>query len=241
MSEALQRMELLIGEAGVQTLKNSTVLVVGVGGVGSFAIESLTRAGVGKMIIVDADIVAESNLNRQLHATWQTIGQSKTKVMKERIHTYAPDCEVVCIDKFYSTELNEELFAYQPDFVIDAIDTITSKADLIEACLKRKIPFISSMGMANRFDVTKVQITQLHKTYNDPLSKILRKMVKDRRLKGKINVVFSDELPFKQYKIINENGVTRKQQQPPASSPFVPATAGLAAGSYCMKALLEKK
>lgn len=241
MSEALQRMELLIGEEGVAKLKASTVLIVGVGGVGSFAIESLTRAGVGRVILVDADVVAESNLNRQIHATWLTIGKSKTQVMKERVLTYAPDCDIICIDKFYSKELNTELFDYQPDFVIDAIDTITSKADLIQACLGRQIPFISSMGMANRFDVTKVQITQLTKTYNDPLSKVLRKMMKDRRVKGKIPVIFSDELPFKQYKIINENGVTRKQQQPPASSPFVPATAGLAAGSYCMKALLEKK
>ncbi|MGL5978525.1 MAG: tRNA threonylcarbamoyladenosine dehydratase [Erysipelotrichaceae bacterium] len=241
MNEALQRIELLVGSEGIEKLANGWVLVLGVGGVGGHAIESVTRCGVKNIVIVDADTVAESNMNRQVIANLQTIGRSKTEVMKERIHSYAPDCNVICINQFYDASLNETLFQYPIDFVIDAIDTITSKADIVEYCKKNKVPFISSMGMANRWDVTKLQLTDLSKTYNDPLSKVMRRMMKERRIKGKIPVLFSDELPFKQHKVLNEEATTRKSKMPPASTPFVPASAGLMAGSLAVKAIMEKK
>ncbi|MGL5540268.1 MAG: tRNA threonylcarbamoyladenosine dehydratase [Erysipelotrichaceae bacterium] len=240
-NEALERIELLIGQQGIDILAQSSVLVLGCGGVGSYAIESLARCGVGTLILVDADTVAVSNLNRQIPATYATIGQLKTEAMKERILSYAPQCNVICINSFYDASKNELIFAHQIDYVIDAIDTLSSKVDVIAYCKRNKIPFISSMGMANRWDVTRVQIVDLSKTFNDPLSKVMRRMVKERGIKGKIPVLFSDELPFKQHIIVNENGITRKMQQPPASTPFVPAAAGLAAASLAVRTLLAKK
>ena len=237
----LQRMELLIGEENLNKLQNSSVMVVGIGGVGSYVCEALARSGVKKLILVDGDCVALSNLNRQIHATYDTLNQSKTQVMKERILTYRNDCEVICFDLFYKEEENERLFSQPVDFVVDAIDTMSSKLSLIKYCLAHKIPFISSMGMANRMDPTKIEITELSKTSYDPVAKIIRQLVRKEKIKGKIPVVWSSEQPSVQTRIINENGVTRKQKMPPASSPFVPSAAGLAIASYEVKKLIETK
>lgn len=239
METPLQRMELLIGETKLEELKSKTVLLVGVGGVGSYAAEALARSGIGKLILVDGDTLAISNLNRQLHATYETIGRSKTEVMKERIQTYRKDCEIECHDMFYNEEANDMIFQCHIDFVVDAIDTMSSKVSLIRYCLAHKIPFISSMGMANRLDPTKVQISELMKTNYDPVSKIMRNLVRKEKIRGKIPVVWSSEQPTIQTKIINENGVTRKQKMPPASSPFVPSAAGLAIASYALRKLLN--
>lgn len=236
----LQRMELLIGKEGIETLQQATVMVVGVGGVGSYAAEALARCGVGTLILVDGDTVAMSNLNRQIHATYVTLNQSKTNVMKERIETYRKNCHVICYDMFYNEEKNEELFASPVDFVIDAIDTMSSKLALIQYCLAHRIPFISSMGMANRMDPTKLVVTELMKTTYDPVAKIMRNLVRKQHMKGKIPVIFSTEQPSVQTKVVNEDGVTRKQKMPPASSPFVPSAAGLAVASYAVRTLLEK-
>ena len=141
----LQRMELLIGEDNIIKLKQASVLIVGVGGVGSYAAEALARSGIGKLILVDGDTVAPSNLNRQIHATFATIGQSKTKVMKKRIESYRNDCEVITQDLFYNATKNEEVFKEPVDFVVDAIDTMSSKLALIQYCLQHNIPFISIM------------------------------------------------------------------------------------------------
>lgn len=235
----LQRMELLIQKEGIERLSTATVMVVGVGGVGSYAAEALARCGIGSLILVDGDTVAISNLNRQIHATYDTLHQSKTKVMKERIETYRKDCRVICYDMFYSAQQNELLFQQPVDFVVDAIDTMSSKLALIQYCLEHKIPFISSMGMANRMDPTKIEITDLMKTSYDPVAKIMRSMVRKHKIKGKIPVLFSTEQPMTQSLIVNEEGVTRKQKMPPASSPFVPSAAGLAAASYAVKNILN--
>lgn len=235
----LQRMELLIQKEGIERLSTATVMVVGVGGVGSYAAEALARCGIGSLILVDGDTVAISNLNRQIHATYDTLHQSKTKVMKERIESYRKDCRVICYDMFYSAQQNELLFQQPVDFVVDAIDTMSSKLDLIQYCLEHKIPFISSMGMANRMDPTKIEITDLMKTSYDPVAKIMRSMVRKHKIKGKIPVLFSTEQPMTQSLIVNEEGVTRKQKMPPASSPFVPSAAGLAAASYAVKNILN--
>lgn len=240
METPLQRMELLIGEENLKKLKESTVMIVGVGGVGSYAAEALARSGVGKLVLVDGDTVAPSNLNRQIHAVFATIGKSKTEVMKERIESYRDDCTVIRKDMFYNEEANNQLFDVEVDFVIDAIDTMSSKLALIKYCKEHNIPFISSMGMANRLDPTKVECCDLMKTSYDPVAKIMRNLVRKHHIKGKIPVVFSKEQPSVQTKVINENGITRKQKMPPASSPFVPSAAGLAAASYAMNILLQK-
>lgn len=237
----LQRMELLIGEENLEKLQNSSVMVVGIGGVGSYVCEALARSGIKKLILVDGDTVALSNLNRQIHATYDTLYQSKTKAMKERIFTYRKDCEVICFDMFYKEEENDILFSQSVDFVVDAIDTMSSKLSLIKFCVAHKIPFISSMGMANRMDPTKIEITDLSKTSYDPVAKIMRQLIRKEKIKGKIPVVWSSEQPIVQTKIINENGMTRKQKMPPSSSPFVPSAAGLAISSYVIKKILENK
>lgn len=237
----MQRMELLVGNTGLDKLKNATVLVVGVGGVGSYCAEALARSGVGTLILVDGDQVAPSNLNRQIHAVYETIGKDKTEVMKERILSYQKDCNVICHTMFYEESKNQEVFSNDIDFVVDAIDTVKSKLALITYCLEHKIPFISSLGMANRMDPTTVEISELMKTEYDPLAKIMRNLVRKHRLKGKIPVVYAKEHPTMQTKIVNENGVTRKEKMPPASSPFVPAAAGLACASYVVRKLLEKR
>ncbi len=240
METPLQRMELLVGEENLKKLKESTVMVVGVGGVGSYAAEALARSGVGRLVLADGDTVAPSNLNRQIHAVFATIGKSKTEVMKERIESYRDDCIVICKDMFYNEDSNEQLFDVKVDFVIDAIDTMSSKLALIKYCKEHEIPFISSMGMANRLDPTKIECCDLMKTSYDPVAKIMRNLVRKHHIKGKIPVIFSKEQPSVQTKIVNENGVTRKQKMPPASSPFVPSAAGLAAASYAMNVLLKK-
>lgn len=239
MSDAAVRLESLIGAEALTKLKNSCVLVVGVGGVGSFAAEALARSFIGKIILLDMDTVAESNLNRQLLATLDTIGMPKVEVMKQRIAKINPECEVVALQEFYRKD-NETCFEGQVDFVVDAIDTLTSKMDLIESCAERGIPFISSLGMGNRLDPTKITITTLDKTSYDPLAKALRTLVKKRGFKKKIPVLFSSEQPIRKTVIINENGETRKEKLPPSSSAFVPSAAGLAAASYVVRKLIEE-
>ncbi len=235
----LQRMELLLGEEKLAKLKQATVLIVGVGGVGSYAAEALARSGIKRLILVDKDEVALSNLNRQIHATYQSIGINKCEAMKERINTYRNDIEVICKPYFYDESKDEDLLAYPIDFVVDAIDTMSSKLALIKFCRKNKLAFISSMGMANRLDPTKIMITDLSKTSYDPVAKIMRNLVKKEGIKGKIPVVFSSEIPIVQTKVVNENGTTRKEKMPPASSPFVPCAAGLAIASYVTTKIIE--
>lgn len=233
-----ERTELLLGKDGLESLKRSSVLVIGVGGVGSIAVESLARSGVGKIRIVDNDTIALSNLNRQVQTNMSNVGESKVFEMVNHIKRINPDIEIEAIETFYDksiTHIFEDI-----DFVIDAIDTVTSKVDLIEECLTRKIPFISSLGMGNRIDPTKIEVTTLDKTSYDPLAKVLRKMCKDKHLNlRKIKVAFSSEQPITQNIIINEGGVTRKQKMPPASMFLVPPTAGLTCASYCIQYLIE--
>lgn len=237
MESSMQRTILLLGDGKVARLKEAVVMVVGVGGVGSYCAEALARCGIGTLILVDGDVVAPSNLNRQIHAVYDTIGKEKTMVMKNRIHSYQKDCKVITHTMFYDASKNEELFDRPVDFVVDAIDTISSKLDLIAYCLEHQIPFISSLGMANRLDPTCVYISELMKTEYDPLAKVMRNQVRKRRIKGKIPVVFSKEHPSVQRVVVNEDGKTRKEKMPPASSPFVPAAAGLACASYVVSKL----
>lgn len=240
MENTMERMELLIGKDKLTSLQDACVMVVGVGGVGSYAAEALARSGIGTLILVDGDTVAPSNLNRQIHAVYDTIGKEKTQVMKERILSYQKDCEIICHTMFYDASKNDVIFDRQVDFVVDAIDTISSKVDLIQYCLYHKIPFISSMGMANRLDPTCISICDLRKTSYDPLAKVMRNIIRKKDIRGKIPVVYSSEHPSVQTKVINENGKTRKEKMPPASSPFVPAAAGLACASYAVRLLMKK-
>ena len=234
----LERMELLIGKEGITRLKEACVMVIGVGGVGSYAAEALARSGIGTLILVDHDTIAPSNLNRQIHADFATIGQSKTAVMKKRIYTYRNDIQVICHDEFYCAQKQSLLFSEPVDFIVDAIDTVSAKLELIQYCLEHEIAFISSM--ANHWDPSQLQVSELMKTKDDPLAKVMRQQVRKRGIKGKIPVVCSRELPYVQRTVVDADGLTRKQKMPPASTPFVPSAAGLLCASQAVKHILSK-
>ena len=217
----------LIGTENVEKLHLKKVLVLGVGGVGSYAVEALVRAGIGTIVIIDADYVALSNLNRQLMTNQNNIGLSKVDVLEERIKSINPDCHVIKIKEFITTDNLNLLFNLEPDFIIDCIDTIKTKKYLIKECLKRKVKFISSMGMGNKLDPTRIKITDLSKTAYDKIAKELRNFVKKEHIKGKIPVIFSDEQPIKVEKVIG-------------SISFVPSVAGLIGASYVIKEIIKE-
>ena len=189
MSDRLHRTRLLFGDTGIEKLQKATVMIVGCGAVGSFAVEALARTGVGKLIIIDSDVIEESNINRQIFATDTTIGLPKVDVARARIHDINPDILVTAIRTFFddSTELN-----VTPDFVIDAIDTVPSKIALYKWCVARNIPFISSMGAARKTNPSCIKIAKLSKTTVCPLAAKIRKMVRDANLPD-FDVVYSTE------------------------------------------------
>lgn len=224
-----ERSALLLGNEALEILKNKTVLVVGIGGVGSFCVEALARTGIGHLILVDKDKVESSNINRQLLATTETIDQVKVIVMKKRIQTLNPECKVDMYDCFYDCSMDEKIFSQKIDFVIDCIDSIKSKQDLAMACTQRDIPFLSSMGTARRLDPSKLEIMELEKTSYDPIAKRMRNWKRKNKIRNKIWVVCSTEPP----KPI-ELG------KPLPSMIFVPASAGLLLASECVKKLINK-
>lgn len=190
------RLITLLGD-NFYNLQNKTILIVGVGGVGGFCLESLVRSGIGKIIIVDSDIVDISNLNRQIMSTKSNVGLSKVDVWKARIKKIS-DCEVLAFNLFVDDSNIVELFNNNNiDYVIDTCDTVNTKIELLKYCLVNNIKIISSMGMANRVDTSKIKISLLAKTYNDPLARKLRPIFKN----NKVNVVFSDEVPLKSVKL----------------------------------------
>lgn len=233
-----QRTALLLGEPAIEILHHSTVVVCGVGGVGSYAAEALARSGIGHLILIDKDTVDITNLNRQIMAQYDTVGQDKCDVMKQRIEGYNHCCTVDCIKAFFSKENASEIL-HGADYAIDAIDTVSSKLDFMESCRSQNVPFISSLGMGNRLDPSKVQITDLWSTSGDPLARCVREQARKRQLSGVIPVLFSSEQPrIIQHTEINPDGATRKDRIPPASAMFVPAAAGLLAASSAVRVLL---
>lgn len=224
-----ERSALLLGNAALEILKNKTVLVVGIGGVGSFCVEALARTGIGHLILVDKDKVESSNINRQLLATTETIDQVKVAVMKKRIQTLNPECKVDMYDCFYDCSMDEKIFSQKIDFVIDCIDSIKSKQDLAMACIQRDIPFLSSMGTARRLDPSKLEIMELEKTSYDPIAKRMRNWKRKNKIRNKIWVVCSTEPPR-----------PVEAGKPLPSMIFVPASAGLLLASECVKKLINK-
>ena len=185
----LHRITLLIGKENVQKLQQSTVMVVGCGAVGSFAIEALARSGVGHIVLIDFDVSEESNINRQLFALGSTIGQSKVEIARARIHDINPDIIVDAINVFFDENTKIDI---KPDFVIDAIDSVQSKIALYKWCQANSVPFISSMGAARKTDPTKIKIAKISKTTVCPLASKIRHIVRDEKLKD-FPVVYSTE------------------------------------------------
>jgi tRNA threonylcarbamoyladenosine dehydratase len=244
MLHQFSRNELAIGKEGLEKLKNATVAVLGVGGVGSFAVEALARSGIGRLVLVDRDNVDITNINRQIHALLSTIGRPKVELMKERIADINPECEVIALQMFYTEETYEQFFSYDLDFVIDASDTIIYKVHLMKECLKRNIPIISSMGAANKMDPTRFRIVDISKTHTDPIAKVIRAKLRKEGIRRGIPVVFSDEKPIiireDVRKVVgNDQSPIRKAQMPPSSNAFVPSVAGLIMASYVVRELLK--
>ncbi|MFS0765118.1 tRNA threonylcarbamoyladenosine dehydratase [Peribacillus phoenicis] len=244
MLHQFSRNELAIGKEGIDILRNTTVAVLGVGGVGSFSAEALARTGVGRIILVDKDDVDITNVNRQIHALLSTVGQPKAELMKNRIQDINPDCEVIALKMFYTEETFEEFFSYGLDYVIDASDTVIYKMHVMKECLNRNIKVISSMGAANKMDPTRFQIADISKTHTDPLAKVIRTRLRKEGITKGIPVVFSDESPIViredvRKEVGNDEAKIRKAQMPPSSNAFVPSVAGLIAASWVINDILK--
>ena len=220
-----EREELLIGDK-INVLKNKTILVLGLGGVGGYVTESLARSGIGNLILVDYDKVDLTNINRQIIATYSNIGKLKTECFKERIADINKECKVTLINEFYGKDNKDILFNQKIDYVIDCCDSLESKCILIEECFKRNIPIISSMGTGNKFHPELFSITKLKKTEYDPLAKKLRFLLKDKKELLEVDVLYSKEKPT-EYK--GKIG----------SISYVPSVAGLLLTSFVINKFLK--
>ena len=220
------RLELLIGKENVDKLKSKHVIVFGAGGVGGYAIEAIVRSGVGSITIVDNDTISYSNLNRQIIALQNTVGQSKVEAFKERILSINPKCNVYTKQMFYLPENADEIILEDYDYVVDAIDTITSKIELAKRCEEKNVKLISSMGTGNKLNPAMLEVSDIYKTSVCPLAKVMRRELKKRRIKH-LKVVYSKELPIK------------TNERTPGSSAFVPSSAGLLIASEVVKDLLK--
>ncbi len=221
-----QREELLIGDK-INILKDKTILVLGLGGVGGYVVESLVRCGIGNLILVDYDKVDITNINRQIIATYSNIGKLKTECFKERIMDINKECKVTLINVFYGEDNKDSLFNKKVDYVIDCCDSLNSKKILIEECFKRNIPIISSMGTGNKFHPELFSISRLKKTEYDPLSKKLRYLLKDQKELLEVEVLYSKEKPMPYKGKIG-------------SISYVPSVAGLLLTSHVINKFLEK-
>lgn len=230
------RTELLLGKTNIDKLKNSTVIVFGIGGVGSYVVEALTRVGVGKIVIVDKDDISISNINRQLPATQQTIGLSKVKIMKERMLSINPEITVVAKQEFYLPGRADEFLNDDLDYIVDAVDNVTAKLDLICCAKEKNIPIISSMGTGNKLDPTRLEIADIKKTSVCPLAKVMRKELRKRNVDS-VKVVYSKEEPVVPMTVDEEGNLIRSSV--PGSISFVPSVAGLIIASEVVKDLLK--
>lgn len=229
MIEQFSRTELLIGKEGVEKLQNAKVAIFGIGGVGSYVVEALVRAGVKNFILVDKDVVDITNLNRQIIATRKTIGKPKVEVAKKRILDINPNANVKIYQEFFLPE-SKGILDKTIDYVVDGIDTVTAKIELVMRANKLNIPIISSMGTGNKLDPTRFEVTDIFKTDVCPLARVMRKELKRRGIK-KLKVVYSREKPIKQD--------STELRQVPASISFVPSVAGLIIAGEVIKDIIK--
>lgn len=249
MLHEFSRSELVIGKEGLEKLKNSKVAVFGVGGVGSYTVEALVRCGVGHVVLIDDDCICLTNLNRQLHATRKTVGKPKVEAMRDRVLEINPKCEVTIIQKFYMPDVAEEIIDKSYNYIVDAIDTVTAKIDLVVRANEHGIPIISAMGAGNKVDPTKFEVADIYKTTVDPLARVVRKELRNRGIK-KLKVVYSKEEPIKPIETENSScsvgcicppGTVRKctvKHQIPGSLSFVPSVMGLIIAGEVIKDLI---
>jgi tRNA threonylcarbamoyladenosine dehydratase len=251
MPDEFSRTELLIGSKAIEKLKLSTVAVFGIGGVGSYTVEGLVRAGVGSLILIDDDRVCLTNINRQLHATRKTIGKFKADVMGERVLEINPKVSVEVLKTFYTANEAESFFTGRKiDYIVDAIDTVSAKLDLVMQAKRRGIPIISCMGAGNKLDPTRFEVTDIYKTSICPLCKVMRHELRQRGVES-LKVVYSQEMPIKpvetdqtscKYHCVCPEGTKRKcteRRQVPGSISFVPSVAGLIIAGEAVKDLIS--
>lgn len=246
-NQTFARFSMMVGEEGIEKLGKSRVIIFGVGGVGSYTVEALVRAGVGQITMVDFDEISESNINRQLHSLKSTIGKSKIDVMKDRILDINPDCKVELVKRLVYDDIDEVLGNNKYDFVVDAIDVIGSKINLIEYCAKNNINIISSMGFGNKMHPEMIEIAKIKNTSVCPMARTIRSILKKKGITN-VPVAFSKEIPVQPNKselfkeempteFRENNKIPRKTT--PGSNSFVPGTAGLVLASYVVRKLLE--
>ena len=246
-NQTFARFSMMVGEDGIEKLRNSRVIMFGVGGVGSYTVEALARSGVGQITMVDFDEISESNINRQLHSLRSTIGKSKIDVMKDRILDINPDCKVELVKRLVYDDVDEVLGNNKYDFVVDAIDVIGSKINLIEYCVKNNINIISSMGFGNKMHPEMVEIAKIKNTSVCPMARTIRSILKKKGITN-VPVAFSKEIPVQPNKselfkeempteFRENNKIPRKTT--PGSNSFVPGTAGLVLASYVVRKILE--
>ena len=236
MENRFSRTEMLIGTENFRKLRHARVAVFGVGGVGGYVVEALARSGVGTLDLIDRDIVSISNINRQIIALSSTVGQYKTEVAKARVKDIDPDINVNTYNIFYTTETADTFDFSQYDYVVDAIDTVSGKIQLVMQADKNNTPIISSMGAGNKLNPTLFEVADIYKTSVCPLARVMRNELKKRGIK-KLKVVYSKEPPIEpQIKEYNE--ITKKIT--PASIAFVPSAVGLIIAGEVIKDIIQK-
>lgn len=249
MLNEFSRQEILLGKAAMEKLYNSRVAVFGIGGVGTYCVEGLVRAGVGKLVLVDDDLICLTNINRQLHATRKTVGMPKVEAMKARALEINPRLEIETYRKFYLPGCSDELIRADYDYIVDAVDTVTAKIDLVLAAGRMGIPIISCMGAGNKLDPTRLAVADIYKTTMCPLARVMRKELRSRGV-ASLKVVYSTEVPILPV-ITEENScayhcVCPKEAQRtclqrrsiPGSVSFVPSVAGLIIAGEVVKDLI---
>lgn len=244
MPHRFSRTELVIGPEGLEILKNATVAVLGMGGVGSYTVEALARSGVGHLLLVDKDVIDITNINRQLPALTDTIGRPKVDVMAERVAAINPECVVETKRMFFLEETAADIFSGRLDYVADAIDTVSAKIHLIRQCKTRAIPIVSSMGAANKIDPAQFRVMDIAETSVDPIARVLRRELRKFGIASGVTVVCSLEKPRPPREDARMTARTegtdlpRKVLHPPASIAFVPPVAGLLLASVIVRNLV---
>lgn len=234
----LSRTSLLVGKETVEQLTTKHVMVVGMGGVGSFAAEFIARGGIGRMTIIDGDVVDPSNRNRQLPALATTHGQPKVQIMADRLKAINPELELQAVQQFVNPDMVEEMLQLKPDFLVEAIDSITPKLTFMRLAYESGIPMVSSMGAGAKLDPTQLRVVDISETYNCPFAQQVRKNLKSHGIFSGIPVVFSPEMPIKESLMLTDGSNYKKSAYGTIS--YMPATFGAVAASVALRALMNK-
>ena len=237
MLNQFSRTELLFGKDTMQILKQSRVAVFGLGGVGGYAVEALARSGIGALDLIDNDVISLTNLNRQIYALHSTIGRLKVDIAEQRIHDICPEIKIRKYPCFYMPDIADQFDFRNYDYIIDAIDTVTGKIEIILRAEQASTPVISSMGTGNKLDPTALKISDIYQTSVCPLARVMRRELKKRNI-PKLKVIYSEEEPAK---ITNYSETSEHRRAIPASNAFVPSTAGLLLASEVIHDLIKTK